>query len=45
LTDNGKPENTYLICYDRYFLQIIADWELTHEQMQMIGDKMCDNGI
>ncbi len=45
LTDNGKPENTYLVCYDRYFLQLIADWELTQEQMQLIGEKMCDNDI
>lgn len=39
LTDNGEPENTYLVCYDRYFLQIIANWELTVEQKQIIGDK------
>ena len=40
LTDNGKPENTYFVCYDRYFLQINAGWELTPAQMEIIGEKI-----
>ena len=40
LTDNGEPENTYFVCYDRFFLQINAGWELTPEQMEMIGEKI-----
>ena len=40
LTDNGEPENTYFVCYDRYFLQIDSGWELTAEQMGMIGEKI-----
>ena len=40
LTDNGEPEDTYFVCYDRIFLQINAGWELTTEQMGMIGEKI-----
>ncbi len=40
LKGNISAEWTYLVCYDRYILQITADWELTAEQMGMIGEKL-----
>ena len=40
LYEDGKPANTFLVCYDRHVLQIGVDWELTAEQKQIIKDKI-----
>jgi len=39
---NGEPDNAFLVCYDKYILEISVDWELTAEQKQMIGNKICE---
>jgi len=39
---NGVPDNAFLVCYDQYILEISADWELTSEQKQLIGNKICE---
>ncbi|MBQ9750781.1 MAG: hypothetical protein IJV87_11470 [Clostridia bacterium] len=36
LHKDGAPENAYLVCHDKYVLQISVDWELTAEQKQII---------
>ncbi len=38
---NGEPNNAFLVCYDKYILEISTDWELTAEQKQLIGNKIC----
>ena len=38
LWDEGEAENGYLLCYDRYLLEIIPSWDMTADQMAMIGD-------
>ncbi len=43
LTGNMIAEWTYLVCYDRYILQITAEWELTAEQMGVIGEKLTES--
>lgn len=40
LYKDGEPENAFLICYDKYVLEISVDWELTAEQKQMIMDSI-----
>ncbi len=40
LTGNLSAEWTYFVCYDRYLLQISADWALTAEQMRLIGERL-----
>ena len=39
----GEPYPNYLICYDNIIIEIQADWELTPEQMTVIGEKL--NGV
>jgi len=39
---NGESDNAFLVCYDKYILEISVDWELTDEQMQLIGNKICE---
>ncbi len=39
---NGEPDNAFLVCYDKYILEISVDWELTAEQMRLIGEKICN---
>ena len=43
LYKDGKPDTAYLVCYDRYVLEISVDWELTAEQMQLICEKVNSN--
>ena len=38
LWDEGEAENWYLLCYDKYILEIIPSWDMTADQMAMIGD-------
>ena len=38
LYKDSAPENAYLVCYDKYVLQISVDWELTAEQKQIIKE-------
>ena len=38
LYEDGKPTNTFLVCYNRHVLQIGVDWELTAEQKQIIKE-------
>ena len=40
LKGNISAEWTYLVCYERCILQITSEWELTEEQMGMIGEKI-----
>ena len=35
---NGEPDNAFLVCYDKYILEISVDWELTAEQKQIIKE-------
>ena len=35
---NGESDNAFLICYDKYILEISVDWELTAEQKQIIKE-------
>ena len=37
---NGESDHAFLICYDKYILEISVDWELTAEQKQIIGNKI-----
>ncbi|MBE6654264.1 MAG: DUF2812 domain-containing protein [Ruminococcaceae bacterium] len=39
---NGETDNAFLVCYDKYILEISVDWELTAEQKQLIGNKICE---
>ena len=39
---NGEPDNAFLVCYDKYVLEISTDWELTAEQMKTISDSIHD---
>ncbi len=39
---NGESDHTFLVCYDRYILEISVDWELTAEQKQLIGNTICE---
>ena len=39
---NGKPDNHFLICYEKYVLEIEVNWELTAEQKQMIFQNICN---
>ncbi len=39
---NGESDNAFLVCYDKYVLEISADWEFTAEQKQRIGDSLRD---
>ena len=39
---NGELDNAFLICYDKYILEISVDWELTAEQKQLIRTKICE---
>jgi len=43
LRGNMGTSGTWLVCYDRYILQITADWELTEEQMHRIGEKLTES--
>ena len=38
LYEDGKPTDTFLVCYNRHVLQIGVDWELTTEQKQIIRE-------
>ena len=38
---DGKPTNRFLICYDKYVLEIEVNWELTAEQKQIIYTSVC----
>lgn len=38
LYEDGKPTNTFLVCYNQHVLQIGVDWELTAEQKQIIKE-------
>ena len=38
LYEDGEPANTFLVCYDKYILEISVDWELTAEQKQIIKE-------
>jgi len=40
LNGNMSAEWTYLVCYDKYILQLTAKWGLTDVQMRMIGEKL-----
>ena len=40
---NGESDNAFLICYDKYILEISVDWELTAEQKQLICEKVNSN--
>ena len=40
---NGESDNAFLICYDKYILEISVDWELTAEQKQLICAKVNSN--
>jgi len=40
LKGNIGAEWTYFVCYDRYILQLTAEWELTPEQMGIIGERL-----
>ena len=42
LYKDGKPDTAFLICYDKYILEVSVDWELTAEQKQLIGNKICE---
>jgi len=37
---NGESDNAFLVCYDKYILEISVDWKLTSEQKQLIYDKL-----
>ncbi len=41
LHKDGKPDNRFLICYDKYVLEIAVDWEMTKEQKQTIHQNIC----
>ena len=41
LYKDGKPFNRFLICYDKYVLEIEVNWELTTEQKQGISASIC----
>lgn len=43
LYEDGKPTDTFLVCYNRHVLQIGVDWELTAEQKQLICEKVNSN--
>lgn len=40
LKGNISAEWTYIVCYERFILQITSEWELTAEQMGIIGSKI-----
>ncbi len=40
---NGESDNAFLICYDKYILEISVDWELTDEQKHLICEKVNAN--
>ncbi len=42
LYKDGKADTAFLICYDKYILEISVDWELTARQKQLIGNKICE---
>ena len=42
LFKDGKTENAFLVCYDKFVLEIRVDWELTAEQKQLISNKICE---
>lgn len=37
---NGEPGKAFLVCYDKFILEISVDWDLTAEQKQMISDNI-----
>ena len=43
LYEDGKADNTFLVCYEKYVLEIEVDWELTAEQKQLIGNRFVKN--
>ncbi len=43
LYKDGKADTAFLVCYDKYILEISVDWELTAEQMQIICEKVNSN--
>lgn len=40
LHKNGQPSNAFLVCYDKYILEISADFPFTTEQMQFISQNI-----
>lgn len=39
---DGQYLNQYLLCYNRYIVEISFDWEPTVKQMEIVGEKLTD---